>query len=178
MRRASLHCAARGTRSTACETGHGTNFITGEFRIGVSARSVVRALATLTGIDSAVIAHRLAGHWQPSAPNYLALISTHGEQGASSRPYPLFLAHPLDGDPATLGGIDDWQIEWKWDGIRAQLIRRQDEVFLWSRGDALINDAFPDLVAPAGLTDGTVIDGEIVWQRQSPLSTSCKNARA
>jgi DNA ligase-1 len=142
--------------------------ITGEFRIGVSARSVVRALATVTGIDSAVIAHRLAGNWQPSAQNFLALMSTQGDEGASSRPYPLFLAHPLDGDPAILGEIKDWQIEWKWDGIRAQLIRRQDAVFLWSRGDALINDTFPDLVAAGrSLPDGTVIDGEIVvWQNE------------
>ena len=148
--------------------------ITGEFRIGVSARSVVRALAALTGINPAVIAHRLAGNWRPSPESYLALVSPDGEQAAPSQPYPLFLAHALEADPATLGDAADWQIEWKWDGIRAQLIRRGGAVYLWSRGEELINDTFPDLVAAgSSLPDGTVIDGEIVvWQdnRAAPFN--------
>jgi DNA ligase-1 len=148
--------------------------ITGEFRIGVSAKSVVRALAACSGIEPAVIAHRLAGAWRPSAQSYLALISPHGETGEASRPYPLFLAHALEAEPETLGDAADWQVEWKWDGIRAQLIRRGGSVWLWSRGDELINDTFPDLVAVgSALPDGTVLDGEIVvWQgeRAAPFN--------
>lgn len=148
--------------------------ITGEFRVGVSARSVVRALAALSGIDPAIIAHRLAGNWRPSPERYLELISADGEQGAASRPYPMCLAHALDADAATLGDCADWQIEWKWDGVRAQLIRREGAVYLWSRGDELISETFPDLVAAgATLPDGTVIDGEIVvWQgnRAAPFN--------
>ncbi len=141
--------------------------ITGEFRIGVSQRSVTRALANVSGIEQEVIAHRLSGAWRPSPANYLALISPLGEQGAESRPYPLFLAHALESDPAvTLGDIAEWQREWKYDGMRGELIRRGAGVYLWSRGDDLINDSFPELVAAgAALPAGTVIDGEIVvWQ--------------
>ena len=140
--------------------------ITGEFRVGVSRRLVIRALAQVSGLDAAMIAHRLAGAWRPTAVSYRALISAEGEQGEASRPYPLFLAYPLEGDPAALGDIRDWQVEWKWDGIRAQLIRRDGRVYLWSRGDDLINDAFPELVAGgAALPNGTALDGEIVvWQ--------------
>ncbi|MES2563678.1 MAG: ATP-dependent DNA ligase [Pseudomonadota bacterium] len=150
--------------------------ITGEFRIGVSARSVVRALCALTGVDANVIAHRLAGKWRPSRENYLSLVSLEGEQAVASRPYPLFLAHALEGDPAqTLGDAALWQIEWKWDGIRAQVIRRGNAVYVWSRGDELLNETFPDLSeAGSTLPEGTVIDGEIVvWQsnRAAPFNT-------
>ncbi|MEO7727247.1 MAG: ATP-dependent DNA ligase, partial [Burkholderiales bacterium] len=141
--------------------------ITGEFRIGVAQRSVTRALANVSGIEQEVIAHRLSGVWRPSPASYLALISPLGEQGEESRPYPLFLAHALEPDPAaTLGDIADWQLEWKYDGMRGELIRRGAGVYLWSRGDDLINDSFPELVAAgAALPAATVIDGEIVvWQ--------------
>ena len=148
--------------------------ITGEFRIGASTRSVTRALATISGIDQAVIAHRLAGTWRPSARNYTALVSPDGEQGETSRPYPLFLAYSFESDPFTLGNIADWQAEWKWDGIRGQLIRRGHEVYLWSRGDDLINDSFPELVqAGSALPEGVAIDGEIVvWEndRAAPFN--------
>jgi DNA ligase 1 len=148
--------------------------ITGEFRIGASARSVTRALAAISGIDPAVIAHRLAGAWRPSPASFQALVSADGEQGAASRPYPLFLAYAFEGDPATLGDIREWQIEWKWDGIRGQLIRRAAQVYLWSRGDDLINDSFPELVeAGASLPPGTALDGEIVvWEdgRAAPFN--------
>ena len=148
--------------------------ITGEFRIGASTRSVTRALAAISGIDQAVIAHRLAGTWRPSARNYTALVSPDGEQGETSRPYPLFLAYSFESDPFTLGNIADWQAEWKWDGIRGQLIRRGHEVYLWSRGDDLINDSFPELVqAGSALPEGVAIDGEIVvWEndRAAPFN--------
>src|SRR5689334_17055445 len=141
--------------------------ITGEFRVGVSRRLVTRALANVSGLDPAVVAHRLAGSWYPSADGFRALVSAEGEQGEASRPYPLFLAYPLEGEPAALGDVADWQIEWKWDGIRAQLIRRGGQVYVWSRGDELINDSFPELVAAGvALPNGTALDGEIVvWER-------------
>ncbi|HEX2828294.1 MAG TPA: ATP-dependent DNA ligase [Burkholderiales bacterium] len=149
--------------------------ITGEFRIGVSARSVVRAVSALSGVDASIVAHRLAGKWQPTRDSYLSLISTEGEQGVASRPYPLFLAHALEGDPEhALGDLAQWQVEWKWDGIRAQIIRRGGAVYVWSRGDELINETFPDLVAAGStLPEGTVIDGEIVvWEgdRAAPFN--------
>jgi len=144
--------------------------ITGEFRVGVSARSVVRALAAVSGLDAAVVAHRLAGEWRPTPENFLALISPQSAEPAASTPYPLFLAHALDNDPASLGPIEAWQIEWKWDGIRAQLLRRGDDAYLWSRGDELINEAFPELLeSGAALPPGTAIDGEIVvWDGEHP----------
>jgi len=144
--------------------------ITGEFRVGVSARSVVRALASVSGLDPAIVAHRLAGTWQPTAENFAALVSPECGVRAASSPYPLFLAHALEGDPADLGPLQDWQAEWKWDGIRAQLIHRDDAVYLWSRGDELISNAFPELVqAGRALPPGTVVDGEIVvWSGDTP----------
>ena len=153
--------------------------ITGEFRIGASARTVTRALANVSGIDPAVIAHRLAGSWQPSGESFRRLVSADGEQGESSRPYPLFLAYAFEGDPASLGKIEDWQIEWKWDGIRGQLIRRGPEAYLWSRGDDLINDSFPELVeAGRALPDGTAIDGEIViWEEDRAASFNALQQR-
>jgi DNA ligase-1 len=56
-------------------------------------------------------------------------------------------------------------LEWKFDGIRGQLIRRAGQGFLWSRGEELINGAFPELIqASAALQEGTVLDGEVlVW---------------
>lgn len=148
--------------------------ITGAFRIGVSKRSVVRALAALSGLEEAVIAHRLAGDWKPSGTSYRALISPDGERGEESRPYPLFLAHALEASPGTLGEARDWQVEWKWDGIRAQLVRRGGAAYMWSRGDELISDTFPELIqAAAALPDGTVVDGEIVvWRdgRAAPFN--------
>jgi DNA ligase-1 len=148
--------------------------ITGEFRVGVMARTVTRALGAIARVDPAVIAHRLAGAWMPSADSYRALVSPDATEIEASRPYPMFLAHALDAEPATLGAIGDWQIEWKWDGIRGQIIRRGGAAYVWSRGEELINDAFPDLVtAAAQLPDGTVLDGEIVvWDdgRAAPFN--------
>jgi len=137
--------------------------ITGEFRVGVSARSVVRALAARSGLDAAVIAHRLAGGWRPTPENFVALISPQAGEPTAGRPYPLFLAHALESDPVSLGPIDAWQIEWKWDGIRAQLLCHENGAYLWSRGDELINESFPELMdSCAALAPGTAIDGEIV----------------
>jgi DNA ligase 1 len=140
--------------------------ITGAFRVGVSQQLVTRALARVTGLDAEVVAHRLMGAWEPTPAFYTTLTAPDTRDADLSRPYPFFLAHQLDADPATLGPVEEWQAEWKWDGIRAQLLRRQGRVFLWSRGEELVTDRYPELAeAAARLPDGTVLDGEILpWK--------------
>jgi DNA ligase-1 len=145
--------------------------ITGGFRVGVSRALVVRALGVASGVDEPTIAHRLMGSWEPRAELFERLVAPETGDADLSRPYPFFLAYPLDGEPAALGEPGDWQIEWKWDGIRAQLVRRAGETFLWSRGEELVTERFPEIAeAAALLPDGTVLDGEIMpWQDDRPL---------
>lgn len=145
--------------------------ITGEFRVGVSQNLVVRALASFTQISAEVVAHRLMGDWIPGAAFYNQLIAKDTEDADVSRPYPFFLAYPLEGDPAQLGDPAEWIAEWKWDGIRSQLIRRNWQTFIWSRGEELVTERFPELEALGGLLpEGTVIDGEILpWRESMPL---------
>ena len=137
--------------------------LTGSFRVGVSQKLVVRGLAMASGVAAEVLAHRLMGSWQPSAEFFSGLLDPDGGDAEVSRPYPFFLASPLEGEPVELGEIASWQAEWKWDGIRAQIIRRQGQTFIWSRGEELMRDRFPELELEADqLSDGTVLDGEIV----------------
>jgi len=145
--------------------------ISTSFRVGVSHKLVTRAVAEAFDLDPAVVAHRLSGRWQPSAEAFARLIDPAAGEREPGRPYPFCLAHPLEGDPADLGAMEDWQIEWKWDGIRAQLIRRQGGAMLWSRGDEAIDAAFPEIVqAATALPDGTVMDGEVLaWADERPL---------
>ena len=145
--------------------------LTGAFRVGVSQLLVVRTLAAVSGMPRATIAHRLAGRWQPTAAWYKGLLAAERTQDDPSRPYPFFLASPLEQPPEQLGRIDRWLAEWKWDGIRAQLIRRRGEVFLWSRGEELVTARFPELAhAAARLPDGSVLDGEILaWDEGGVL---------
>ncbi len=140
--------------------------ITGAFRVGVSQLLVIRALAEVSGIETGVIAHRLMGEWTPTPAFFQDLVAPESAGGALGRPYPFCLAYPLTEPPATLGAVGEWQIEWKWDGIRAQLIRRAGETFLWSRGEELITERFPELAALGErLPEGTVLDGEILpWK--------------
>lgn len=149
--------------------------IGGGFRVGVSRLLLTRALAAVAGLDAKLIAQRLMG-WtdkgaQPTADAYAALLAPEAATGDASpggQPYPFFLAHPLQAEPQTLGALADWQAEWKYDGIRAQLVRRGGQSWLWSRGEELITDRFPEL-AKLSLPDGAVIDGEIVvWQDSRP----------
>ena len=137
--------------------------ITGAFRVGAARQLVYRALAEAASVPVTDVAQRLIGEWMPSIKFFEMLRGAGDEAHAPShRPYPFFLAYPLEDDPAALGDIGDWQLEWKWDGIRAQLVRRGN-VSLWSRGEELVNAAFPDIVAAAGaLPDGIVVDGEIL----------------
>jgi DNA ligase-1 len=145
--------------------------ITGEFRVGVSHNLVVRALAQASGVDEPTVAHRLTGTWMPRSDAYARLVSRDTADADVSQPYPFFLAYPLEGGPETLGESIEWQVEWKWDGIRAQMIRRDGQSFLWSRGEELVTERFPELAeAAALLPDGMVLDGEILpWQNGRPL---------
>jgi DNA ligase 1 len=145
--------------------------ITGGFRVGVSQLLVVRALAQVSGIEEGVLAHRLTGTWTPSAASYAALIAGDTKDADISRPYPFFLAHALEAEPAELGAPSEWQAEWKWDGIRAQMIHRGGRIFIWSRGEELVTERFPELAdAAASLPEGTVLDGEIMpWRDGRPL---------
>ena len=145
--------------------------IGGGFRVGVSRLLVTRALAAIAAVDSKLIAQRLMG-WtdyseRPTASSFLQLIAAQSDAEDKLRggqPYPFFLAHQLQGDPAALGEVDAWQVEWKYDGIRAQLVRRGGQNYLWSRGEDLITERFPEL-ARVALPEGTVLDGEVlIWQ--------------
>ncbi|MFY7922462.1 MAG: ATP-dependent DNA ligase [Gemmatimonas sp.] len=148
--------------------------LTGAFRVGVSDGLVVRALAQVSGLTAETIAHRLMGQWEPTAPWYTQLVGTQTTDADWSRPYPFFLAYPLEQPPASLGDAGNWQVEWKWDGIRCQLVRRRGRTFLWSRGEELLAGRFPEVEACAEwLPDGTVLDGELLaWRDNVPLPFS------
>jgi DNA ligase 1 len=136
--------------------------LTGEFRVGVSHTLVVRAVAQLASLPTAAVEHRLMGNWDPSAEAFASLIAPEDPAGDPSRPYPFCLASPLEGPVDRLGARDEWLVEWKWDGIRAQLIHR-DDVYLWSRGEELITGRFPEIATAArALPAGTVLDGEVL----------------
>jgi DNA ligase-1 len=146
--------------------------ITGEFRVGASHRLVIRALTEVSGVDEGVIAHRLMGSWDPGAEFFQRLVAPDTRDADASRPYPFFLAYQLEDSLADLGATDDWLVEWKWDGIRAQLIRRAGRTFLWSRGEELLAGRFPEVEAVGALLpEGTVIDGELLpWVENRPLA--------
>ena len=153
---------------------------TGAFRIGVSQTLVTRALSEVTGIEKDRLAHRLMGTWDPAHTTFEDLLaSTTDTDSAISRPYPFCLAHALDKSPSDIGEINDWLIEWKWDGIRGQAIHRSEQFFLWSRGEELVTDQFPELrQLQTCLPDGTVLDGEILpWQSDRPLGFSVLQTR-
>lgn len=137
--------------------------ITGGFRVGVSQKLMTRALALATGIEEAELAHRLMGAWTPETTSWHALVTAPDPEAAKSRPYPFCLAHGIEGGPEALGDPAEWVAEWKWDGIRGQLIVRGGRHHLWSRGEELMTDRFPEFArAPDFLPDGTVLDGEVL----------------
>ncbi len=153
--------------------------ITGEFRVGVSQSLVVRAVAAVSGVEAAVISHRLMGDWQPTAEFWSQLVAADGKDADVSRPYPFFLAYPVEGAVEDLGDIGAWQVEWKWDGIRAQLVHRGWRTYVWSRGEELMTERFPELEAlGAQLPDGVVVDGEIMpWKNGEPLPFAAMQRR-
>jgi DNA ligase-1 len=145
--------------------------ITGEFRVGVARTLVVRALANFANVSAAVMAHRVMGGWKPAPEDFKQLLRPSEGQREPGQPYPFYLASPLQAEPQSLGAVSDWLSEWKWDGIRAQLIRREGQIIFWSRGEEMVGDRFPELVEAAKrVPDGTVLDGEILaWRNEQPL---------
>jgi len=144
--------------------------LTGALRVGVSQRLVQQALAELSGLDIARIAQRMLGAWSPSADLLERLLDPAERATDRQQPYPFFLASPLEIEAQALGPIADWLLEWKWDGIRLQLIRRHGEVALWSRGEERLDGRFPEIEqAAASLPHDAVIDGELLaWRPDEP----------
>ena len=153
--------------------------ITGSFRVGVSQKLMMRALAQFEDQEENIIAHRLMGNWTPDTVTYEELIRAENPNDDISRPYPFYLAYALEQDPEELGDVNDWQIERKWDGIRGQLIVRDGEHFVWSRGEELVTDKYPEYeLLRDRLPDGTVIDGEILpFAEGLPLSFNVLQTR-
>jgi DNA ligase-1 len=144
--------------------------ITGAFRVGVSQKLMAQGLGRAFELAPSLLADRLVGGVGLSAMDFEALVDPVSGDTDSHRPYPFFLASPLAAEPDTLGSPAEWLAEWKWDGIRAQLIRR-DQAILWSRGEERLDGRFPEIEAAAvALPAGCVLDGEILaWRDDAPL---------
>lgn len=141
--------------------------ISGTFRVGVQKRLLVRALAEVSGLDAGTIAHRLSGKVAPTGAAFAALISPDTADADTGRPYPFCLAHQLDDPPETLGEAAQFAAEWKWDGVRAQVVKRGGAAYVWSRGEELVGEQFPEVVRVArAMSDGTVLDGEVLAWRE------------
>lgn len=140
--------------------------IGGGFRVGASETIVIKALAAAAQLPIAVITQRLTGKWVPNAAFYQALLASADDHTLHdpAQPFPFALAYPLDAEPETLGERSEWGAEWKWDGIRAQIVRRGGDCHIWSRGEELITGAFPEIkqAAMLMLEEGTVLDGELL----------------
>jgi len=150
-----------------------TKIMTGGWRVGVSKNLITRALSEAFEIDKSIIAHRLMGDWSPENYTFKELILEESQNDLASRPYPFYLAHPIETEEIQHDlAPNEWQAEWKWDGIRGQIIKRNDEVFIWSRGEELVTEKFPELAEMAqNLPNGTVLDGEITaYENGEPLS--------
>ncbi|MEN1784075.1 MAG: ATP-dependent DNA ligase [Bacteroidota bacterium] len=140
-----------------------TKLITGGFRIGVSQKLMTKALAMATGIDEDVLAYKLMGQWDPSTITFEDLVLHRNESDFLSKPYPFYLAYALEDRPQALGDVAQWSVEHKWDGIRAQVIVRNDILFVWSRGEELVTDKYPEFQSFVGIIpNGTVLDGELL----------------
>lgn len=153
--------------------------LTGGFRIGVSQNLIVQALAKASGKEKTEIAYRLTGNWDYKTSSYHELITSTSGATDFSKPYPFFLAYPVDKTIEELGSPDEFSAEWKWDGIRSQVIKRNDEIFIWSRGEELVTEKFPEIVsALQELPNGTVLDGEILaYRNKEPLPFSILQKR-
>lgn len=144
--------------------------ITGGFRIGVSSRLVIKGLSKSTGVDEKILAHRLMGAWDPEKTDFSSLIHEENQEDLLSRPYPFYLAHALEDEPEDLGKADDWFAEWKWDGIRGQLINRKGNLFVWSRGEELVTDKFPEFGKVLESSENNyVLDGEIICYKDGKV---------
>ncbi|MBP2833228.1 ATP-dependent DNA ligase [Aquimarina sp. U1-2] len=149
-----------------------TKLITGSFRIGVSQKLMTRALAKATQIDEDLLAYKLMGNWDPNTVSFHDLILEENASDFLSKPYPFYLAYAIEDEVSDLGVVSDWSIEHKWDGIRAQVIIRNGEIFIWSRGEELVTDKYPEFHQLVEiLPDGTVIDGEILPYSEGKIGT-------
>ncbi|MEP6711995.1 MAG: ATP-dependent DNA ligase [Ferruginibacter sp.] len=143
--------------------------MTGGFRIGVSQKMMVNAIAKTTEVSPSVIAHRIMGNWQPDKISFEDLLGTEHSAADNSKPYPFYLAYAIENDISDLGTPDEWQAEWKWDGIRGQIIKRNNELFVWSRGEELMTEKFPEYkILEDLLPNGIAIDGEIISLAEMP----------
>ncbi|MGY6562643.1 MAG: ATP-dependent DNA ligase [Luteibaculaceae bacterium] len=143
--------------------------ITGGFRIGVSKQNTIKALAKVTGTEESSIAHRLMGNWDPYTTTFNELLlEEHSAADQLSKPYPFFLAYPVEGSVEALGKASEWQAEYKWDGIRGQIIVREGNLFIWSRGEELITDKFPEFeLLRERISGNVVLDGEILVVKEN-----------
>lgn len=156
-----------------------TKIITGGFRVGVSQNLITQAVADAFEMEKTEVAHRIMGDWQPGKITFHELIQSKNISDDLSRPYPFFLAHPIDKAFEEIGQIEDWQVEWKWDGIRGQIIHRKGQIFIWSRGEELVTEKFPELQEMASLLpEDIVLDGEILtFGDDKPLPFSLLQTR-
>lgn len=149
-----------------------TKLITGGFRIGVSQKLMTRALSKATEIDEDILAYKLMGNWDPNTISFQQLVLEENKTDYLSKPYPFYLAYALEEVPESLGDVNEWAIEHKWDGIRSQVILRNDEIFVWSRGEELVTDKYPEFERFVGkIPNGTVIDGEILPYPKGQIGT-------
>jgi len=140
-----------------------TKLITGSFRIGVSQKLMTRALSKATGVDEDMLAYKLMGEWDPARISFQDLVMEEKAQDYLSKPFPFYLAYALEGELEALGDVTEWSAEHKWDGIRSQTIIRHDNLYVWSRGEELVTDKYPEFGSFLGvIPNGTVIDGEIL----------------
>src|SRR5688572_11725749 len=137
--------------------------LSGAFRIGVSQQLLIQALSKVTLLEPSVVAHRISGNWDPATITYDELMYHNNAAADASKPYPFYLAYALEAEPSSLGPPGEWQTEWKWDGMRGQLIKRNDTIYVWSRGEELVTDKFPEYATLLPLLpNGVVLDGEII----------------
>ncbi|WP_026730622.1 ATP-dependent DNA ligase [Flavobacterium denitrificans] len=149
-----------------------TKLITGSFRIGVSQKLMTRALSKAENVDEDALAYKLMGNWNPNTITFQELILDEKSSDYLSKPYPFYLAYPIEGEVEDLGNPEDWSIEHKWDGIRSQTIIRESEIYVWSRGEELVTDKYPEFKSFVGLIpNGTVIDAEILAFPENEIGT-------
>lgn len=149
-----------------------TKLITGGFRIGVSQKLMTRALSKATQIDEDILAYKLMGNWDPNTISFQQLVLEKNKNDYLSKPYPFYLAYALEEVPKSLGDVEQWSAEHKWDGIRSQVILRNNELFVWSRGEELVTDKYPEFESFVGeIPNGTVIDGEILPYIKGTIGT-------
>ncbi len=147
--------------------------LTGNFRIGISQKQIVNALAKTVKLEPSVIAHRISGNWDPVTTGFDDLLSENANITDYSKPYPFYLAYALEENPETLGEPHEWQAEWKWDGIRGEIIKRNNELFVWSRGEELMTEKFPEYaMLQQKLPEGVALDGEIITLTDANAATN------